>query len=560
MSKGQYWLLRYFKPICLVMLVVSLIGFNLILSNALHLKVHSAGQQLTKQVYELQLNAPLNQKTLSVLAQSNGFMLAPESSSLHFKNIIKPQLEVFSYKTLNLGLYHSPVWIMESYLFILLNLVIVGAAISLYRWGSAANFRQLKHRSRHHKATKLTRSISNLNVVKNVESEELASLYAAAEQYHSLFVLVSWECKFDKNTDLETSFKVFILKGIPEIKKVAVKLINPDKLTIMLYNVPIAELDRYTERLHKIIFNVCQSHQKNTTRKHVKLGACNFRLGADQSKVLQIAQSALTLSKNSMLLHRHRLALSKSQEVLFCNEQVINNIKKNKFMLSFQPVFDLISGDIIQHEALIRVRHDMHGLLAAQYFINQVESKDDALILDKAVLSQILTLVMAEKSPLSVSINMHPKNWLNDKFWSWLTMQMDKLNLSCQLQFEMSESFFCNNKNALANTLNIIKKHRSNIIIDNVKTSENIPLLIHCEEVIGLKLSYELVHLVNEKSHNQKCIKEIVNAGKMLNLPVYAVGVETQKELIMLTKLGVAGAQGFYFSEPLQELTQAVFH
>ena len=80
----------------------------------------------------------------------------------------------------------------------------------------------------------------------------------------------------------------------------------------MLYNVPIAELDRYTERLHKIIFNVCQSHQKNTTRKHVKLGACNFRLGADQSKVLQIAQSALTLSKNSMLLHRHRLALSKT--------------------------------------------------------------------------------------------------------------------------------------------------------------------------------------------------------------------------------------------------------
>ena len=85
-------------------------------------------------------------------------------------------------------------------------------------------------------------------------------------------------------------------------------------------------------------------------------------------------------------------------------------------------------------------------------------------------------------------------------------------------------------------------------------------MFIHCEEVIGLKLSYELVHLVNEKSHNQKCIKEIVDAGKMLNLPVYAVGVETQKELIMLTKLGVAGAQGFYFSEPLQELTQAVFH
>ena len=108
---------------------------------------------------------------------------------------------------------------MESYLFILLNLVIVGAAISLYRWGSAANFRQLKHQNRHHNSTKLARSISSLNVVKNVESEELASLYAAAEQYHSLFVLVSWECKFDKNTDLETSFKSFYSKRYSRDKK-----------------------------------------------------------------------------------------------------------------------------------------------------------------------------------------------------------------------------------------------------------------------------------------------------------------------------------------------------
>jgi RNase E specificity factor CsrD len=561
MFKGRYWLSNHLKPVCLALLIVLLIGFNFILSNALHLKIYRAGHQLVKQVYELQLNAPLDQKTLAALVKSNGFMLSAEPSSGHFKNLIKPELKVFSYKTLNLGLYHPPVWIMESYLFILLNLIVLGSASSLYRWGNAVNLKQLKRLNSQPKELKLpSDTCDRVDIVKTVKSDELGSLYAAAEQYHSLFILVSWDCEFDKNTDLETSFKVLILKSVPEIKKIAVKVINPEQLTITLYNVPIAELDRYTERLYKIIFNVCQSHQKSTTRKHVKLGACNFRLGADQSKVLQIAKAALTLSQNSMLLHRHRLALSKSQEVLFCNEQVINNIKKNKFMLSFQPVFDLISGDIIQHEALIRVRHDMHGLLAAQYFINQVESKNDALILDKAVLSQILTLVMAEKSPLSVSINMHPNNWLNEEFWSWLSTQMDRLNLSCQLQFEMSEAFFCNNKDALANTLNIIKKHRSNIIIDNVKTSENIPLLIHCEEVIGLKLSYDLVHLVNEKSHNQKCIKNIVNAGKMLNLPVYAVGVETQKELIMLTKLGVAGAQGFYFSEPLQELTQAVFH
>ncbi|GAA59744.1 protein with EAL domain [Pseudoalteromonas sp. BSi20652] len=441
-----------------------------------------------------------------------------------------------------------------------MNLVILGAASSFYCWGNRLKLKPVALSHNLQKKADLLNQQYKPGLIKSVKDDELGSLYAAAPQYHTLFILVSLDSQFDKNTDIKASFEIFVVKSFPGIKNISVKLINPGGLAITIYNVPIAELDRYTERLHKSIFIACQSHQKNATRKSIKLGACNYRLGADQKKVYQLAQSALALSQKSVLIHRHRLALSNNQDVLFCSEQVINNIKKNKFILSFQPVFDLISGDIIEHEALIRVRHDTYGLLAAQYFINQVESKGDALILDKAVLSQILTLVMAEKSPLTVSINIHPNNWLSDEFWDWLAMKMDNLNLCSQLQFEMSEVYFCKNRERLIKTFNIIKKHRSQIIIDNVKSSENIAMLIDYEEVRGLKLSYELVHLINEKTHNQKRIKEIVNAGKLLNLPVYAVGVETQKELRILAKLGVTGAQGFYFSKLLQEFTQAVFH
>ena len=97
-------------------------------------------------------------------------------------------------------------------------------------------------------------------------------------------------------------------------------------------------------------------------------------------------------------------------------------------------------------------------------------------------------------------------------------------------------------------------------MIDNVKSSEKVAVLADYNQVCGLKLSYELIHLLNEKTQNQRQIKKIVEAANLLNLPVYAVGVETQKELFTLAKLGVVGAQGFYFSEPLQEFTQAVFH
>jgi EAL domain-containing protein (putative c-di-GMP-specific phosphodiesterase class I) len=52
-------------------------------------------------------------------------------------------------------------------------------------------------------------------------------------------------------------------------------------------------------------------------------------------------------------------------------------------------------------------------------------------------------------------------------------------------------------------------------------------------------------------------VRQIVRQGKQLELPVYAVGVETQTELQCLQRLGVKGAQGYYFSEPLQQLELA---
>ncbi|MEI8617778.1 hypothetical protein P4S63_13250 [Pseudoalteromonas sp. B193] len=71
-------------------------------------------------------------------------------------------------------------------------------------------------------------------------------------------------------------------------------------------------------------------------------------------------------------------------------------------------------------------------------------------------------------------------------------------------------------------------------MIDNVKSSEKVAMLVDYNQVCGLKLSYELVHLLDEKTQSQKKIKRIVEAASLLNLPVYAVGVETQKSYLRL--------------------------
>ncbi|WP_231609294.1 MULTISPECIES: EAL domain-containing protein [unclassified Pseudoalteromonas] len=535
-----------------------LISFNLVLNDALHQKVHASGQQFVKHVYELNLSPSIKNEVLASLAKSEGFVLEVPKPAEHFRHLVNIEREVFSYKTLSLSLYHYPVWVTQSYLFILLNLIILGAAGWSYRWwGLLKVNRKVMLKNTVIQPTKIIQhKHKNTQLIQQVKKCDLSSLYGINTASHNLFLLIECDCNFDK----EASLSVLITKKLSEIKNVSVKILNTSYLAVTLPNVSISEFDSYVEKLHQNVFLICQNHQKNMTHRNIKIGACDYRLGADQIAVYQLAKSALALSQNSLIQHFHRLALNYCQEKALSSKQVIENIKKNKFILFFQPLFELSSGEILEHEALIRVRHSQLGLLAARYFINQVYSNQDALILDKAVITQVKKLMLSEPSGQTVSVNLHPKNWFNNVFWEWLPSQIAELKLSAKLQFEISEAEFFIHRESITHALNVIKKNRSQVVIDNVKSSEKVAVLANYNQVCGLKLSYELIHLLNEKTQNQRQIKKIVEAANLLNLPVYAVGVETKKELFTLAKLGVVGAQGFYFSEPLQEFTQAVFN
>ncbi|WP_010553781.1 EAL domain-containing protein [Pseudoalteromonas arctica] len=560
MQQSKLWFLKQFKGIYFTFIACVLLSFNFLLNDALHQKIHASGQQLVKQVHELNLAPLINNEVLLALAKSEGFMLEAQPSSSHFMHLVSVEREVFSYKTLSLSLYHYPAWVMQSYLFLLLNLIIIGTAGWSFRWWSLLKISRETINTPTVSTKKAKQKQQKTMFIKQVKNCELSSLYGVNPATHHLFLLVSCSCNFDQNIDIQASFNVLVAKTFSELRGRSVNVVDSNYLAITLRGVPVTELDCYVARLHKCVFVLCQNNQKGITRKNIKIGACDYKLGADEIMVNQFARSALTLSQSSLLQHCHRLPLHHSQERALSSEQVIENIEKNKFILFFQPLFELSSGDILQHEVLIRVRHSKHGLLAARYFINQIYSDQDTLILDKAVINQVKRLIQSESSALTVSVNLHPNSWFNDEFWHWLSGQLTQLKFNAKLQFEIREEDFFTQRKKITNALNIIKKNRSQVIIDNVQNSEKITALINHNEVCALKLSYELVRLVHEKNHNQIQIKKIVEAAKLLNLPVYAVGVETQKELFMLEKLGIVGAQGFYFSEPLQEFTKTVFH
>ena len=225
-------------------------------------------------------------------------------------------------------------------------------------------------------------------------------------------------------------------------------------------------------------------------------------------------------------------------------------------MLFFQPLFDLATGEMLQHEALIRIRHKSLGMLSARQFIPQLTNETAIVQLDQAVVEQVIKLLEAEPSSLTVSINVHPLNWFSRQFWLWFDKKMRSFKGSNKLQFEILEDDFYQHLPKLTSALSAIKAISGTVLIDNVTTSNKIGLLEPYKIVKGLKLSFELIHNIDSNLKQQKAVRQIVLQSTRINLPVYGVGVETQLELNTLKKLGVVAAQGFYFTEPLQEFNQ----
>ncbi len=268
------------------------------------------------------------------------------------------------------------------------------------------------------------------------------------------------------------------------------------------------------------------------------------------------------MAKQSAWQHIHRLPFGHTQSSMLADskEHLFEYIKNKHFMLFFQPLFDLQTGEILQHEALIRIRHKNLGLLAARHFIPHMSSKNDVLFLDKIVITQVKRILSNEAGAITVSINLHAMNWFNDKFWVWFKEHMSDYEGISKLQFELSEDDYLRQHKKLISQFKCLEKLSAGVVIDNVRSAEHLATYAQLNNIRSIKLAYELIHNIDTNAQQQKIVKQIINKGSELSFPVYAVGVETQNELATLKNLGVVAAQGFYFAEPLQKLADITPH
>ncbi|MBI5741188.1 MAG: EAL domain-containing protein [Nitrospirae bacterium] len=231
-------------------------------------------------------------------------------------------------------------------------------------------------------------------------------------------------------------------------------------------------------------------------------------------------------------------------------------IKRNEFLLHYQPVISLRTGRITGVEALIRWQHPVRGLIYPSEFIRLAEETGLIIYIGEWVLHEACLRLriwqdkFPSEPPMKMSVNMSSKQ-LFPHFVKAVGEALQNNSLAPDsLVLEVTESMLMENAETVSNLLLQLKEMRVQIHIDDFGTGYSSLSYLHQFPIDALKIDRSFIKKAG--SGNLEIARAIATLSHGLNMEVVAEGVETEDQLAFIKTLDCEYVQGFLLSRPIE--------
>jgi EAL domain-containing protein (putative c-di-GMP-specific phosphodiesterase class I)/ActR/RegA family two-component response regulator len=230
-------------------------------------------------------------------------------------------------------------------------------------------------------------------------------------------------------------------------------------------------------------------------------------------------------------------------------------VQRDEFILHYQPQIEILTGEVIGVEALVRWHHPVHGLIYPDSFIARCERLElidllGTLVADRG-LSEIGPLMRKDGRPLSLSLNISPFSLLELSLPdTLLALTLKHKRKPEDVVVEVVESALVREESQTLDVLTRLRMKGFQLSVDDFGTGYSMMEQLRNIPATEIKIDRTFVKNLNNRSDRITVLKTI-EIGHALDLKVVAEGVETPVHLEFLRAHNCDAAQGYLFAKPM---------
>jgi diguanylate cyclase (GGDEF)-like protein/PAS domain S-box-containing protein len=233
---------------------------------------------------------------------------------------------------------------------------------------------------------------------------------------------------------------------------------------------------------------------------------------------------------------------------LACINRVEEALAEDRFVLYAQPIVDLLSGETVQHELLLRMLDGEGQIVAPGDFLPVAEQHALICQIDRWVIKQA-TQIASGGCPVELNISARS---VSDPE---VLEHIERCIAQCQvapglLVFEITETAIVEGEDAARTFAERLHALGCKVALDDFGTGYGTLSDLKQIPLDYLKLDIEFVRDLVSNRASRHVVQAVVALARDFGLKTVAEGVEDAETLRLLARLGVDFAQGFHIARP----------
>lgn len=353
------------------------------------------------------------------------------------------------------------------------------------------------------------------------------------------------------------------LMAIASENDVVVRL-GGDEFVVVLTNLgedisgAILKAEEIAERIRS---HVSEPHYYHDLELHVTCSVGIVIYPDEEAGVHEFADTAMYQVKEQgrdAIQFFNKYMADKARNVLVMEGDLHRALEMEAFSLQFQPRVNVLTGEIVGAEALLRWNHPERGAVSPAVFIPVLETSGLIVDVGMWVIERSLQQVKEWQRMglwtrnMRLGVNISPRQFRSSQFVDDVKRALRDIEFSAEmLEMEITEGIVIHNLEETINTMTTLQTQGINFALDDFGTGYSSISYLKKLPVSILKIDQSFVRDITVDRNDRVLVETISAMGNMLGLEVVAEGVETQDQLELISQYGCRYYQGYLASRPV---------